>query len=87
MNVVARRALGLSQMGVVRVGSYFLGLLRQFFVSPVATYADIHAHRLRRLSGAVAGLAFETRLSVLIEQKRRRGLCISIGAKEHAKEQ
>jgi hypothetical protein len=82
MNVVARRALGLSQMGVVRIGSHLFCLLRKLLVGPVTTYADIHARRLRRLSGAVAGLAFDTCLGVLVEQKRRRGLNIRIGAKE-----
>jgi hypothetical protein len=72
MNVVARRTLDLSQMGVVWVGSYFLCLLRKLLVSTVATYADIHAHCLRRLSGAVARLTFEICLGVLIEQKRWR---------------
>ena len=68
MNVVARRALGLSQMGVMWIGSHFFCLLRKLLVGPVATYADIHAHRLRRLSGTMAGLAFEICPSVLIEQ-------------------
>jgi len=82
MNVVARRALGLSQMGVVRIGSHLFCLLRKLLVGPVTTYADIHARRLRRLSGAVAGLAFDICLGVLVEQKRRWRLRIRKSANE-----
>ena len=82
MNVMARRTLGLSQMGVVWVGSHLLCLLRKLLVSTVAAYADIHADRLRSRSGAVAGLAFDICLGVLVEQKRRWRLRIRKSANE-----
>ena len=74
MDVVAGCALGLSQMGIVWVRSHHFCPLRELLVSTVTVDADIHSHRLRRLSWAVASLAFDFCLCVLIDQKRRCGL-------------
>jgi hypothetical protein len=69
-------------MGVVWVGSYFLCLLCKLLVRTVATYADIHAHCLGRLSGTVARLTSDICLGVLIEQKRKWRLRNREGAAE-----
>ena len=74
MDVVTRRALGLSKVVVVRVGSHRFCLLRKLLVATVAAYANIHAYWLRSIGCAVASLAFDICLGVCIDPKWRRGL-------------
>ena len=81
--MVTEFAWRISQVGIVRVGRYFLCLLGQFrIISPMTPETDLHGNEFGRWILPVTGFTVDARFHVAIRQERRVGCAREIRINE-----